>query len=136
MLPSHFILLSFPPDKKVSMLQAYLLAMFSNMVVKMLSDLQTDLFGPESAAETFRKLEIEPEISAEAKPANGVTEEEEKVPEKAKKRSKMLDLLRRKKRKPTTGRRRPFENGQSDPESEPGELLVVHFSTDLSLDKF
>jgi hypothetical protein len=105
--------------------------MFSNMVVKMLSDLQIDLFGPEVAAETFRMTEIEPEPVPDEKSVNGNSEKIESVVEEKspkKKRSKMLDLLRRKRRKPK-GRRRTFENGRTDPESDGGKSGAVTIGT-------
>ena len=93
------------------MLQAFLLAIFSHMIVKMLADLQTDLFGPEVAAETFQKTEIEPEASVN-------DEKNEKSPKKVynQKKPNILDLLRRKRRKPRSRR-----NGRVDSESDRGK---------------
>ena len=98
------------------MLQAFLLAIFSHMIVKMLADLQSDLFGPEVAAETFQKTEIEPEVTSPEASVND--EKNEKSPKKVynQKKPNILDLLRRKRRKPRSRR-----NGRVDSESDRGK---------------
>ena len=121
------------------MVQAYLFALFTHFVSKLLADLQFTFFGPEAMVEIFKQKEVEEktENNIENGSANNVEKVNEEDVEKAnsplngngdvddvkrskfsaKKRSKMLDRLRRKRRKPK-GKNSPFENGRSHSESD------------------
>ena len=118
------------------MVQAYLFALFAHFVSKLLADLQFTFFGPEAMAEIFqpkeieeKKVEEEIENPSTLTNGNGVdgdaesTDESDKTKRSKrsnKKRSKMLDRLRRKRRRPK-GKNRPFENGQTDSDSDLGK---------------
>ena len=126
------------------MVQAYLFALFTHFVSKLLADLQFSFFGPEAMVEIFEQKELKEKTENNIE--NGSDSKVEKVDEdvieksnhlengngdvdkkskfSTKKRSKMLDRLRRKRRRPK-GKNSPFENGRSHSESDGNTTYVT-----------
>lgn len=120
-------------EKKVSMIQAYLLGLFAHFVTKLLGDLQLTFYGAEAMVEIFHPKEAEIKSQSEnselPKNVNGMSngtgsnpmstdegsEKRSKISNK--KRPNLLDRLRRKKRRPR-GKENSNRNGLSDSESD------------------
>ena len=70
---------------KLSMLKAYMLALFSHFVTKLLGDVYFSLYGPESMAELF---DNEAKVLEDGDPMVEVLEEEVEDPSKGESESK------------------------------------------------
>lgn len=82
----------------VSMMRAYLLALFSHFVTKLLADLHLSLFGPESLVELFEGKEQE-ESTAKTEDTAAKPVEEHLESKKKKKRRGLARLKRRRPRR-------------------------------------
>ena len=122
------------------MVRAYLLALFTHFVSKLLADLQFTFFGPEAVMEIFQpKEEKDEEEVNHSVVANGASNGDAGSTDGAASRSesrdgkrskvlarKKLDRFRRKRRKPKGA----LQNGDSDSDSELGSkhfFIVVDF---------
>ena len=92
-------------EARLSMLRAYVLALFSHFITKFLGDLHVGLFGPESLLELFEEKPEEAEEvgddpvqpdRADAADGNGPKVEQ---PAKKKKKASKLDRFKRRRRK-------------------------------------
>ena len=96
------------------MLSAYLLALFSHFVTKILADFHVGLYGPESLEDLFKTEHTEDEEKKEEESGLKITEEEdEKKPGSRLKRPKGLERFKR--------RRKPVNPNSSDEESDAGK---------------
>ena len=119
------------------MVRAYLLALFTHLVSKLLADLQFTFFGPEAMMEIFQpKEEKEEEEVNYSVVANGATNGDAGSTDGAASRSesrdgkkskilarKKLDRFRRKRRKPKGA----LQNGESDLDSDLGSTYIYFF---------
>ncbi len=119
------------------MVRAYLLALFTHFVSKVLADLQFTFFGPEAMMEIFQaKEEVKEEeanhsvvTSGDAGSTDGAASRSESRDGKRSKvlGRKKLDRFRRKRRKP----KGVTKNGNSDSDSDLGTKYLMYLYCNL-----